>query len=311
MTIDDLEPGDVLLFSPEPHSWISEAIVLLTGAPVSHAALAYDPSTSLIESTLEPPGVNESSAAKRFPGRKITVRRPSPPDPIDPVLHAAARYRDEKQPYAMDHLYLVGMLLLYKKFTPTSAVQKAMLKVFRHLAASVMRRIDEREHPGKLPMVCSEFVFQCFEDAGEGYALKIEGGLFAARATSLLQQAMTRPPAASSALGVAAPAAGTGTGEELARELVETLRAAEADGPLLATAPQELDPELTGAVHEFAAAVHRASRPATTADPVAGLALLAGQEACFVTPADLLLHCPALDTVGEIEMPAVEEEVHA
>ena len=31
MTIDDLRSGDVLLFSPEEGSWISEAIVLLTG----------------------------------------------------------------------------------------------------------------------------------------------------------------------------------------------------------------------------------------------------------------------------------------
>lgn len=43
ITIADLEPGDVLLFSPEKGSLISDAIVLLTGADVSHAALALDP----------------------------------------------------------------------------------------------------------------------------------------------------------------------------------------------------------------------------------------------------------------------------
>lgn len=309
MTIDDLEPGDVLLFSPEPHSRISAAIVLLTGAPVSHAALAYRPSTSLVEAT--PPNVREAVAAERFPGRTITVRRPGPVGPIDPVLDAATRYLDAAEPYPMANLYLVGMLLLYKRFTPSSATQKVMLKVFRRLAESVMRAIDERDYPGKLPMVCSQLVFQCFEDAGDAYALRIEGGLFASPATSLLEQAIARPPAPSASLMASAHESDSETEEDLAAELVDALRAAEPDGAGLTSSSEPLDPELAEAIHQFAAAVHRASRSDAPADPAEGLALLAGQEACFVTPADLLVHCPDLETVGEIAMPAAAERVQA
>lgn len=72
-------PGDVLLFSGEKGSYISEAIMFLTNAPVSHAAIAYNPSSSVVEET--PPAVQTNPAAKRFDGRKITVMRLDPPQP--------------------------------------------------------------------------------------------------------------------------------------------------------------------------------------------------------------------------------------
>ncbi|ENF3177150.1 hypothetical protein ACEZG3_005431 [Escherichia coli] len=41
LSLKDLYPADVLLFSPEENSFISQAITFLTNANVSHAALYF------------------------------------------------------------------------------------------------------------------------------------------------------------------------------------------------------------------------------------------------------------------------------
>ena len=51
MDIKDLKPGDVLLFSGEKGSFISEAIMFLTNSPVSHAALVYSDPANIVEET--------------------------------------------------------------------------------------------------------------------------------------------------------------------------------------------------------------------------------------------------------------------
>ena len=314
MTIDDLRSGDVLLFSPEEGSWISEAIVLLTGANVSHAALAYRPSATLVEAT--PPAVREAPAATRFPGRTITVRRPDPARPIDPVLDAATKYLDAAEPYPMPDLYLVGMLMLYSRLAPHTIAGRLTLRIFEVLAASVIKYVNDRKYPGKTPMVCSQFVFQCFQDAGPDHALRIEGGLLGATA-SLLDHAFAHPPVATLAASEASaelipigPELEEALGWELLAELKKAGRESLGAAP---ASPPAHDPALVAAVHRFAAAVHlasHASAPAAAAgDPVAGLRLLAAQRACFVTPADLL-RSPSLTDVGTIAMPA-PDKVHA
>ena len=70
LSLSDLRPADVLLFSPEKKSFISWAITFLTDAPVSHAALYFNSTPpTIIEET--PPQVSENPAQKRFHGRTI------------------------------------------------------------------------------------------------------------------------------------------------------------------------------------------------------------------------------------------------
>lgn len=70
MDIKDSKPGDVLLFSGEKCSFISEAIMFLTNSPVSHATLAYTDPGNIVEET--PPAVKVHPASKRFEGPPST-----------------------------------------------------------------------------------------------------------------------------------------------------------------------------------------------------------------------------------------------
>ena len=322
MDIKDLRPGDVLLFSGEKGSYISEAIMFLTDAPVSHAALAYEPSSSIVEET--PPAVQVNEAAARFPGRTISVMRHTPAQPnYTPVLDAAKGYLNNEEPYGKSNLYLVGLLLIYRKFTPHTALQRIIIKILKKVTASIINYFNEHKYPGKLPMVCSQFVYQCYEDAGPAYQLTIKGGVLgptlmtAMPFPSLIDQAIARvrsdtTPAFRSFVGanvgLALTAPEAQSDEALAKELLEALHAA----PTLAleTAPA-LQEALVVAIHEFGQAIQmvrtgavppidelaqaNALRMAST-----GIAQLKAEEAYFVSPGDLLLHCPSLALAGTI-----------
>ena len=318
MDINDLKPGDVLLFSGEKGSFISEAIMFLTNSPVSHAALVYSDPSTIVEET--PPAVQVNPAKTRFEGRTIYVNRlKKEPTSLSPVIGAATGYVNDDEPYAMSNLYLVGLLLIYKKFTVSTPVQKAMIKILKRLTAHIIDYINRHKTPGKLPMVCSQFVYQCFEDAGGEYKLRIQNPVLAlaagtAQPPSVLDLTIQRikqdrTPAFRSSLSAAAQAEVTGapegSDEELAAELLKALRAekaAEAAG---------LEDDLVLSVTQFCHAAH-ASITVRTLQPEAllranqlgaapdALSYFKSEEAYFVTPADLLDHSDSLTRVGTI-----------
>ncbi|TIH13583.1 hypothetical protein D0S45_14830 [Marinifilum sp. JC120] len=187
MNIRNVEAGDVLLFSAEKGSFISWAITFLTDAPVSHAAMFYDvPKQLIIEES--PPQVATNKALERFKGREITVRRLKNELPMVPVIAVANAYLNDKEPYDQSGLYFVGLLLLYRKFTPSTARQRIMIKIFKKITASIVEYIHKHQSPGKAPMVCSQFVAQCYANAGPKYKLKFKGGLLQKSATAQLEE---------------------------------------------------------------------------------------------------------------------------
>jgi hypothetical protein len=324
MNVDDLKPGDVLLFSGEKGSLISEAIMLLTGAPVSHAALAFRDPRKIVEET--PPAVAVHGAEARFQGRTIYVNRlESKPDDLTPVLDAAQAYVNSEEPYAMSNLYLVGLLLLYRCFTPNTLTKQVMIRILKTLTAKILDYMHERRTPGKHPMVCSQFVYQCFEDAGGPYCLDLrqpllrsaplsakEGSAPVADEESTLDRVLRHVEERGGAelakqvcQVVAAPRTGAtdGSEDELITELYAALRSEDTtDG---------VDPEddLVGAVGAFAEAVFEAQAGsgsgvagvgANEERSVAALHYMRAAQAEFVTPGDLLDRCKNLKRVGVI-----------
>jgi len=149
-----LKPADILLFKGKRGSLVSKAIKFLTNSKVSHAALAYESSEKLIEESLE--GVRIFDI-EQHPDRSNTIyvmRLHPSKDSMQPVLDAAKSYFKKSEPFALYNLFLLGMLLLYKKFTPGTPMQKVMCKIFKKLAAYIIEYINKHKHPGKLPMVC-------------------------------------------------------------------------------------------------------------------------------------------------------------
>lgn len=310
MEIKDLQCGDVVLFSPEKGSFISWAITFLTNAPVSHASIFYGDEQgkpSIIEET--PPAVAVNPVAERFVDRVITVRRLEGGLALDPVIAAATIYRNNAEPYDNASLYMVGAILLYKKFTPSTLVQKVIIKILKKLTSTLDAYINAHKQPGKQPMVCSQFVAQCYEDAGAQYTLDFQGALLkGVHGDSLLDQAIL-------AFGdglqfaprlIASGSAGVDEPGETAEQLCEELHDAFLQTKTtMATA--SISPELVEALCRFSQVNSRfMSGEAVPADTIndaalASLQLLKDNENMFVFPGDLLLHCTNLKDVGVIQ----------
>lgn len=318
MNIDDLVTGDVALFAPEKGSFISKAIVWLTGAPVSHAAMVYSDVSpvKLVEET--PPAVRISLAAQRFPGRKISVMRFTSDIPLKPVIEVSSGFVNNEEPYAMDNLYLVGIVLLYRKVSPSGPVQRVILKILKKLTVEIMEYLDKHKYPDKEPMVCSQMVYECFQQAGTDYHLKVNSplvqakkALLAAEPASLLGHALTHTPAAAAAtrssvsmLTRLKEASPDQDHESLARELLDALEA-EGNLPKRATDEAGIQTELLDAVHDFGQVLDAAKNrlPVAQATAKKGLSTLSSAASTFVTPADLLLHTSNLKNVGAIDIP--------
>ncbi|ACS79300.1 hypothetical protein [Maridesulfovibrio salexigens] len=311
MDIQKLKAGDVLLFSAEKGSFISWVITFLTDAQVSHAAMFYDvPEQLIIEES--PPQVAINKAFERFKGREITVRRLKEELPMVPVIKVAKAYLNDDEPYDQSGLYLVGLLLLYRKFTPSSAKQRVMIRIFKKITASIVDYIHKHQSPGKEPMVCSQFVAQCYANAGPEYKLKFKKGLLQKSATAqledknLIEQVLQRldqeePPQTQRLLqSVLEPEKETFlSGEDLCQELKEAFLD-ESD-----IVSVSISDEFTEAVAQFAYAHHLA----TTGQAVE----LSGQnvpqllrdlndyENMFTTPGDLLKSCESLESICVIK----------
>jgi hypothetical protein len=238
----------------------------------------------------------------------------------DPVLDVARNYLNYNQPYSHGKLYALGLLLLYKRFTPNVIAQKVMVKIFKKIASELLDYVDRYIYPGKFPMYCSQFVYRCYEEAGDEYCLGIVennssiDAQVAANGKSLLRQVIHRIRNDASDvfrsyimeysdknLGVDISQSDT----DLAIDLVNALQAKSGQKNL------ELDNELVMAIHEFSQAVYRAmtginidyyelehaNRIGMT---TTGLSLLSMEESDFVTPGDLFNNCANLRLIGEI-----------
>ncbi len=319
MDIQDLQPGDVLLFSGKKGSMISEAIMYLTESPVSHAAMTYTSSSDIVEEA--PPAVRINNAWDRFERRIISVMRQFPSQhSYLPVLDAANGHLNNNQPYTNESLYTLGMLLVYKKFIPGIQTQKVMVRIFKKLASELLIYINQYTYPGKAPMVCSQLICRCYQEAGDNYRLSISNRKNEYEDTgevsghSLLRQVISRIK--NDASGEFRNFIGRGSATEFGDEIGQSDE--ELAGDLLARLRDEpvcqgvaLDKELIVAVHEFSQAMYTAETGIRVAHDeleyvnkqhmtTLGLRRLLVEEADFVTPGDLLNHCTNLRRIGEI-----------
>ena len=313
MNTKDLKPGDVLLFSAEKGSFISWAITFLTDAPVSHAAMFYDEKKqSIIEET--PPQVAINDAVERFKGREIHVRRFKKDLPLAPVIETSTNYLNAEEPYDNNGLYIVGFLLVYKKFTPNTIVQKVIVKILKKITVAIVKYIHKHQEPGKSPMVCSQFVAQCYAETGDDYKLKIEHGILQKTAAdqevdgNILDQTIQIIESGKKAnlQTLLSPQLtieddSSISAEDLCRELKDAFN--------LSTSKTQdtISDELVNAVSQFAHADYLAKTNQKQTDKILQkgateiLRNLSDDENMFTFPGDLLNHCNSLKDVGVIK----------
>lgn len=164
MRPDDLVKGDVLLFAPEDDC-ISGLICALTKSRVSHAAMYYGREGNtykMVEENLA--GLQLVDLPALDGGRVIYVRRyKSRPFAEEGVTKKADAYLANKERYAFGTLLLAGAALVSGRFIADEAIVKQVTKLLG-IINSVLEKVLSRLNMH--PMTCSQFVTQCYHEAG-------------------------------------------------------------------------------------------------------------------------------------------------
>jgi hypothetical protein len=270
---------------------LDRTIMFLTGSKITHAAL-YCQEGVLADSGMSGVGLH---ALKEDPaGRKVHARRLDAPLSPRPVLDTAMAYAGESDPYDWPGLALLTFLVLYKDFTPSGPLQKVLVAFLKRVVLHLDGWIDGLIHQGKKPMVCSQFVAQCFQDASKTdarYRLEIVSGTFSLAAgvskNSLVSQVAAHPHLhrMKAASPVAEDAEQAGKKD---RDLISDLEAALRAEP--ATSENRLGEDLVEVVHALGDRL-RIGHASKASD---GVEFLRQQEPFFVTPADLYSRCTNL-----------------
>lgn len=158
---EGIKAGDVLLFRGS--SFISRAIRFFDGADVNHAAIVVD-HEQLAEaagSGLRLFGIDESLRSNE----RTYVCRLKLSDSLAPVVEVADRYVSQRLPYAYQQILLLGLLSLTRRLPIESRIFRKVLRTILDQAARVLNGLLDS---GNELMICSEFVYRCFDEAASG-----------------------------------------------------------------------------------------------------------------------------------------------
>lgn len=282
MDINQLQSADVLLFSYIPGDFSSELIHLLTGSPVSHAAMVWQDPAQLIEQS--PPAVQLNPIAKRVVGRTVTVMRFAAAADLSQVIAAANRYLAAQVPYSRE-LEKALALLFAAQYTKPGPIEQTVLAEILLLATHQLNT------PADQPlMVCSTLVVQSFIDAGVDLQLN---------PSALPLSFIDRMIAILSSFDAAAPA-------DTTTSMQHTLTAQIADltsltSQLAQRLSQRSEQELAVAAGKLAQQICTQMHWSTDGSLLQALETLKAHRAVFVSPYDLLCHAAGLQQVGVID----------
>lgn len=159
----DLKPADILLY--RSNTLIGKAIRLLDDAEVSHAGLMVDANT--VGEALMNGGLQRQPLATSIDGCEwVAVRRlANLPPTMQPVLDVANDYLDKGERYAYGQILLLAGICLLRRTEGNSPLVRRLAKAAIDKAAAFVAWCQSN---GKQPMICSEFVYRCYDRAMEG-----------------------------------------------------------------------------------------------------------------------------------------------
>ena len=166
ITLKELKPGDIILFSPTDEL-ISKLIVFLTHSQVSHTGMSdYNPGYVLNE--------EGDGALRRFlaaPGeRTMYVRRLKNAPDTSKVADIAKEYVDQNIPYPKSNLLFLGIYILAGDFIPNNIAGNLIKSVIKVACYELIKFANELQfHDSKNPMVCSQFAAACYDQAAMKY----------------------------------------------------------------------------------------------------------------------------------------------
>lgn len=171
--MENLKPGDILVFKAGDN-WLSKAIAWLTDSDVSHAAMMLD-DKRMVEMAAS--GIY-AGEVKALEGDDAVLLRLKPERNPAPLTEAAQRYIDCKTRYDFPALVYLAGLIIYHRIRPTEKYVVITDLILREACVVLDKLIQSvvLKNPDKA-MVCSQLVYQVYEDCGREYRINIEGGL--------------------------------------------------------------------------------------------------------------------------------------
>ncbi len=175
MDVKDLKAGDILLYSPTKWDPIGLAISALTLSPACHAGL-YMGNGQVAEEISK--GLVEDSVSESFGHRKIYVKRLRNPKDMKPVSNVAGNYLSQEEKYGYADIILLSASILSADFEKLAVIFQWDIKTkwvecFRKIAEHAVLFLKfyydviKKRHP----MICSQFVYTCYDEAGKDYKL--------------------------------------------------------------------------------------------------------------------------------------------
>ncbi len=163
MNRNELQPGDIMLYRGK--SMLAKAIRLFDGSDVNHAAICL-PNRQIGEAIKQ--GVVSRDVDTSLTGNQfVKVRRLKdlPPD-MSPVLGVADKYLSQGQRYAYEQILLLAFLGLTRKPKVTPILRALLRTVLDAAAVALNKLVAGAVGDGnRQPMICSEFVYRCYDEA--------------------------------------------------------------------------------------------------------------------------------------------------
>ncbi len=152
----DMQDADVILYHGK--TWLDEAIRFFDGSDVNHAGLylGLEKVGEALGKGLTERALQESIKDDEY----VIIRRlKSHPGTMNPVLEKAKAYISTGNRYGYEQIILLAFLGLTRKLHVNAILDCLMRKILDDAADLLMIQGD------KQPMICSEFVYRCYDEA--------------------------------------------------------------------------------------------------------------------------------------------------
>lgn len=170
-----LHTGDILIFQAED-KWISKLIAWGTFSDVSHAAMVMT-NGQMVEMGLDGIMLNLIGSDGGDPAYQLRL---DPPQDTAPLAAAAARYLDQRICYDIPALVLLGIALIFRHLHPSGPVYSLLDQLITAACVELDKLINKiLGHPDA--MVCSQLVYQIYQDCGTLYHLQVRNGALQAK----------------------------------------------------------------------------------------------------------------------------------
>jgi len=169
----NIKPGDIVIFKAGD-TWISKTIAWITESDVSHAAIVLEDGRI---AEMGPGGLSVNKIEVLAGDDDMLLRQSPEKDPA-PLMKAAQVYIDSEVRYDFPALAFIGGLIVYRNIRPTKKLNAAIDLVLRSATVVLTKLIQKiiLKNPGEA-LICSQLVYQVYEDCGQEYHIHIEDGL--------------------------------------------------------------------------------------------------------------------------------------